>query len=253
MILKIQELLQVWGWCWWGKILRKDSPTELSQLLAASSGMGFGGCGIKSWRYLSGGVQAVNSNNVPSTVFSGTFFFLTSKSVQGQILDWQARTSASQIQPVEVQWSWEVWAEAILKCCPWKSHFIWRCDDRSVAEAVPRTEITGQCYNVILQWRSHLPPAESMANETFSHDAKGKAAKPGKTERVVTRTLPRETWWGWGSLLCVQRSVSLWQEAKSQNRLCVRGAWVEGPFFLRQKVLDVLGLGRLAKSSHLFF
>lgn len=44
-------------------------------------------------------VQAVNSNNVPSTVFSGTFFFLTSKSVQGQILDWQARTSAGQIQP----------------------------------------------------------------------------------------------------------------------------------------------------------
>lgn len=46
---------------------------------------------------LSVGEQAMDNNNAASTVFFGTFL-LTGKWVQGQALDWQARTSGSLLQ-----------------------------------------------------------------------------------------------------------------------------------------------------------
>ena len=105
-------------------------------MLAASSD-GFWWLSIKNERYLSVGEQAVDVSIIaPSTVFFGTFL-LTSKSTQGQTLDWQASTSARLIQDclllesVYVQWSPEGWVEATLKFVPWKSHITERCDDRN--------------------------------------------------------------------------------------------------------------------------
>lgn len=51
--------------------------------------------------------------------------------------------------------------------------------------------------------------------------SKVRLPSPGKTEKVVTRKLPRKAWWR-GRCLCAQIYVSLWQEVKGQNKSWAR-------------------------------